>query len=62
MPGDVLLLEAGDKVPADWRVVDARGLAAQEAILTGASVPVEKDTDPVAADAALGDWRSMLWS
>lgn len=42
--------------------MEARGLAAQEAILTGESVPVEKDTDPVAADAALGDRRSMLWS
>lgn len=62
VPGDIVLLEAGDKVPADLRVLEARGLAAQEAILTGESVPVEKETDPVAADAALGDRRSMLWS
>ncbi|RVP99621.1 HAD-IC family P-type ATPase [Sinorhizobium meliloti] len=62
VPGDIVLLEAGDKVPADLRVLEARGLAAQEAMLTGESVPVEKDTDPVAADAALGDRRSMLWS
>ncbi|NHB75359.1 HAD-IC family P-type ATPase [Rhodobacter calidifons] len=62
VPGDIVLLEAGDKVPADLRVIEARGLAAQEAILTGESVPVEKDTRPVAADAALGDRRSMLWS
>lgn len=60
--GDVVLLEAGDKVPADLRVIDARGLAAEEAILTGESVPVEKDVDPVTADSALGDRRSMLWS
>lgn len=60
--GDIVLLEAGDKVPADLRVLEARGLAAQEAILTGESVPVEKDQTPVAADAALGDRRSMLWS
>ena len=62
VPGDVVLLEAGDKVPADLRVIEARGLAAQEAILTGESMPVEKGTAPVAADAALGDRRSMLWS
>ncbi|ODM43097.1 cation-transporting P-type ATPase [Cereibacter johrii] len=62
VPGDIVLLEAGDKVPADLRLIEARGLAAQEAILTGESVPVEKATSPVAADAALGDRRSMLWS
>jgi calcium-translocating P-type ATPase len=60
--GDIVLLEAGDKVPADLRVLEARGLAAQEAILTGESVPVEKGPEAVAADAALGDRRSMLWS
>ncbi|MBB1492790.1 cation-transporting P-type ATPase [Paracoccus sp. MC1854] len=62
VPGDIVLLEAGDKVPADLRVIEARGLAAQEAILTGESVPVEKDVDPVAFDAPLGDRRPMLWS
>jgi calcium-translocating P-type ATPase len=62
VPGDIVLLEAGDKVPADLRVLEARGLAAQEAILTGESVPVEKTGDPVAIDAPLGDRRSMLWS
>ena len=59
---DIVLLEAGDKVPVDLRVIEARGLAAQEAILTGESVPVEKAVAPVAADAPLGDRRSMLWS
>ena len=62
VPGDIVLLEAGGKVPADLRVLEARGLAAQEAILTGESVPVEKGEAPDAADAALGDRRSMLWS
>ncbi|MFN4098894.1 MAG: cation-transporting P-type ATPase [Pararhodobacter sp.] len=62
VPGDIVLLEAGDKVPADLRVMEARGLAAQESILTGESVPVEKTPAPVAADAPLGDRRSMLWS
>ncbi len=62
VPGDIVLLEAGDKVPADLRIIEARGLAAQEAILTGESVPVEKTVVPVAAEAPLGDRRSMLWS
>jgi calcium-translocating P-type ATPase len=62
VPGDVVLLEAGDKVPADLRILEARGLSAQEAILTGESVPVEKTAAPVAIDAPLGDRRSMLWS
>ena len=62
VPGDVVLLEAGDKVPADLRLIRARGMAAQEAILTGESVPVEKSVDPVEKAAALGDRASMLWS
>ncbi|MFN4011297.1 MAG: cation-transporting P-type ATPase [Pannonibacter sp.] len=62
VPGDVVLLEAGDKVPADLRLLDAHGLSAQEAILTGESVPVDKTVAPVAPDAPLGDRRSMLWS
>jgi P-type E1-E2 ATPase len=62
VPGDIAFLEAGDKVPADLRLIEARGLAAQEAILTGESVPVEKAPEPVAKDAPLGDRRPMLWS
>jgi magnesium-transporting ATPase (P-type) len=62
VPGDIVLLEAGDKVPADLRLIEARSLSAQEAILTGESVPVEKTVPPMAADAPLGDHRSMLWS
>jgi magnesium-transporting ATPase (P-type) len=62
VPGDVVLLEAGDRVPADLRVIAARGARAEEAILTGESVPVDKGVAPVAADAALGDRRSMLFS
>jgi len=62
VPGDIVLLEAGDKVPADLRIIEARGLGAQEAILTGESVPVEKTAEAVAIDAPLGDRHSMLWS
>jgi len=62
VPGDLVLIEAGDRVPADLRLLQARSLKAEEAILTGESVPVDKGTAPVAEDAALGDRTSMLFS
>ncbi len=62
VPGDVVLLEAGDKVPADLRLLRTHGLKTQEAILTGESLPVEKRADPVRADAALGDRSCMAFS
>ncbi|MGF1476899.1 MAG: cation-transporting P-type ATPase [Geminicoccaceae bacterium] len=60
--GDVVLLEAGDKVPADLRLISARALRVQEAILTGESVAVEKEIAAVAPDAALGDRKSIAYS
>ena len=62
VPGDVVLLEAGDKVPADIRLLQSRGLQIEEAILTGESMPVQKTVDPVAAAAALGDRTNMAFS
>jgi len=62
VPGDIVLVEAGDRVAADLRLLEARGLMVEEAVLTGESVPVHKRIDPVAADAALGDRTSMLFS
>ncbi len=62
VPGDVVYLEAGDKVPADLRILRARNLLAEEAILTGESAPAEKAEAAVAADSALGDRFSMLYS
>ncbi len=62
VPGDIVLVEPGDRVPADLRVLEARGLSTEEAVLTGESVPVDKHTAPVDAGAALGDRRSMLFS
>ncbi|MBB4004474.1 cation-transporting P-type ATPase [Aurantimonas endophytica] len=60
--GDVVLLEAGEKVPADLRLIEAKGLLVQEAILTGESVPVDKDTAPAPTDAPLGDRTAMAFS
>lgn len=62
VPGDIVLLEAGDKVPADLRLLKAHDLFVQEAMLTGESVPVEKQTEPVDPDAALGDRTCMAFS
>ncbi|WP_236024950.1 cation-transporting P-type ATPase [Arenibaculum pallidiluteum] len=62
VPGDLVLLEPGDKVPADLRLVWVRNLHVQEAALTGESVPVAKGADPVAAGAPLGDRSSMTFS
>jgi magnesium-transporting ATPase (P-type) len=62
VPGDVVILEAGDRVPADLRLIRARGLLIEEAILTGESVAAEKNEAPVGADAALGDRASMAYS
>lgn len=62
VPGDVVFLQSGDKVPADMRLFHLRALQIDEAALTGESVPVEKMTDPVAENAALGDRRNMAFS
>jgi Ca2+-transporting ATPase len=61
VPGDIVLLEAGDAVSADMRLVEASNLAADESTLTGESVAVDKATQPVAADARLADRASMLF-
>ena len=63
VPGDILHLEAGDMIPADARIIESIGLKVDEAILTGESVPVEKDTYATPDEkAALGDQLNMLFS
>lgn len=62
VPGDIVLLEAGDKIPADMRLLRAHGLQVQEAILTGESVPVEKHVEIVSGNASLGDRTCMAYS
>ncbi|BAK67248.1 cation transport ATPase [Sphingobium sp. SYK-6] len=62
VPGDIVLLEAGDRVPADMRLLRARGLLVDEAALTGESVAAEKHEGTVEADAPLGDRSNMTFS
>ncbi len=62
VPGDIVMLGAGDRVPADLRLLKARNLRVDEAILTGESVPVDKAVAAVGAQAALGDRFSMAFS
>ena len=61
VPGDVVLLASGDKVPADMRLLQVRSLQAEEAALTGESVPSQKSLDAVAANAGVGDRLSMVF-
>src|SRR5262244_750514 len=62
VPGDIVLLESGDKVPADLRLADVKNLRTEEAALTGESVPADKSTDPVSEKATVGDRESMAFS
>ncbi len=61
VPGDVLLLQAGDQVAADVRLLEVNGLQVDEAALTGESLPVTKQEEPVADDAEIGDRHSMAF-
>jgi magnesium-transporting ATPase (P-type) len=62
VPGDVVLLESGDKIPADLRLFETKNLRTEEAALTGESVPAEKSVDAVPANAVVGDRDSMAFS
>ncbi len=62
VPGDMVLLEAGNMVPADLRLIDAVRMRVEEAALTGESVPVDKDAAALAdVDAAIGDRHNMAY-
>jgi len=62
VPGDIVMLQSGDKVPADLRLLRVKGLHIQESALTGESMAVEKNTEPVAEAAVLGDRLCMAYS
>jgi len=62
VPGDIVFLQSGDKVPADLRLLRVHNLRVDEAALTGESVPVAKATDAVAEHAGLGDRLGMAFS
>ena len=62
VPGDIVHLAQGDRIPADGRLVFINDLQVDEAILTGESLPVSKSVDPVNSDAALGDQFSMVFA
>ncbi|MDW7775919.1 MAG: HAD-IC family P-type ATPase [Methanosarcinales archaeon] len=62
VPGDVVILEGGNKVPADMRLFRTKNLSTDEAALTGESVPVAKHTDPVMRKATIADQKCMAFS
>jgi P-type Ca2+ transporter type 2C len=62
VPGDIMVLEAGDKIPADARVIENHSLQCDEAPLTGESLPVTKEVTPIRDDAPVGDRRNMVFT
>ena len=63
VPGDVILLQTGDKIPADGRLISSINLQVEESPLTGESVPVEKQTEPLTTgDLAIGDRKNMVYA
>lgn len=62
VPGDILILEAGDKIPADARLTESHSLICDEASLTGESVPVNKFVQPLKEDMPVGDQKNMVFA
>jgi magnesium-transporting ATPase (P-type) len=62
VPGDLIVIEEGDTIPADARLVQSTALQAAEAALTGESLPVSKDTVPIDEEVALGDRHNLVFS
>jgi len=62
VPGDLIVIEEGDTVPADARVIQSTALKTAEAALTGESLPVSKDAEPIPGEASLGDRNNMIFS
>nr|MDO8099542.1 cation-translocating P-type ATPase [Candidatus Njordarchaeota archaeon] len=62
VPGDILILEVGDKVPADGRIFEGANLKIDEAVLTGESTPVEKASEPLREDSPINEWKNTVFS
>ena len=62
VPGDIVVIRAGDRIPADLRVIEAHNLRVEEAILTGESTVVEKNSDVLSGELPLGDRYNLLYS
>ena len=62
VPGDIVLLEAGDYVPADGRIIESQTLKVIEGMLTGESEPVLKNADTINEESSLGDQKNMVFS
>ena len=62
VPGDVIRVSQGDRIPADARILFANNFEVDESVLTGESLSVKKTVDPVAEDASLADRTPMIWS
>lgn len=62
VPGDIVIIEEGQKIPADMRLVEVRALQVNEASLTGESLPVSKNANTMTAAGSLGDQKNMLFS
>ncbi|UNC93188.1 cation-transporting P-type ATPase [Candidatus Contubernalis alkaliaceticus] len=62
VPGDVIILKSGDKLPADLRIIKAKNLRVEESPLTGESTDVNKHTEPIVGDVVIGDRKNMAYS
>jgi len=62
VPGDIVLLEAGQKIPADIRLLEVNELSVNEASLTGESLPVSKNNQPIVGEVSLGDQKCLLFA
>ena len=62
VPGDIILVEEGNTIPADARLIESAALQTAEAALTGESLPVTKSIEPISGDVPLGDRDNMIFS
>jgi P-type E1-E2 ATPase len=61
VPGDIIVLRAGDRIPADMRLIEAHNLRVEEAILTGESTVVDKHINPLSGELPLGDRTNLVF-